>query len=205
MKHLNSQVKEGRINLKTFPGTKGNQLNHCVITTFKECDYDCATIHVGINDIFRSKDISELKDFPKKLMYKKNIILVRYMLVQFQRRPELSLISVKLTKTKELCHKNNFVFIDHQNITSNDLWVDGIQLPNSGKTNQPEILLKKINKFLCQNSNFQMRKLYEYSFSSTQIKMEGFTTPYRYDKNDKGGGLLLYIKENVQYRRHVHC
>ena len=36
---------------------------------------------------------------------------------------------------KELCHKNNFVFIDHQNITSNDLWVDGIQLPNSGKTN----------------------------------------------------------------------
>ena len=34
---------------------------------------------------------------------------------------------------KELCRKNNFVFIDHQNITSNYLWVDGIRLTNSRK------------------------------------------------------------------------
>ena len=38
----------------------------------------------------------------------------------------------KINKTiKELCHKTNFVFIDHQNITSNDLWVYGIHLANS--------------------------------------------------------------------------
>ena len=51
MKHLNSQVKEGRIHLKAFPGAKANQLNHYVIPTLEEFDYDCAIIHVGIKSI----------------------------------------------------------------------------------------------------------------------------------------------------------
>ena len=68
MKHLNSQVKEGRIHLKAFPGAKANQLNHCVIPTLEEFDYDCAIIHLGINDIPRSKDMSELKDLSTKIM-----------------------------------------------------------------------------------------------------------------------------------------
>ena len=34
-------------------------------------------------------------------------------------------------------------------------------------------------------------------FLSTQFKIEGFTTPYRYDRNDKGGGHLLYIMEAI--------
>ena len=55
MKHLNSQVKEGRINLITFPGAKANQLNHYVIPTLEEFEYDCAIIHAGINDILRKK------------------------------------------------------------------------------------------------------------------------------------------------------
>ena len=67
MKHLNSQVQKGTIHLKAFPGTKANQLNHYVVPTLEEFDYDCAIIHVGINDILRSKDMSELKDLPKKL------------------------------------------------------------------------------------------------------------------------------------------
>ena len=44
---------------------------------------------------------------------------------------------------KELCHKNNFVSLDHQNITSNDLWVNGINLTNLGKSYWLEILLKR--------------------------------------------------------------
>ena len=67
-KHLHSQVKEGKIHLKAFPDTKANQLYHYVIPTLEKFDYDCAIIHVGIKDILRSKDISELKDLPKKIM-----------------------------------------------------------------------------------------------------------------------------------------
>ena len=38
------------------------------------------------------------------------------------------------------------------------------------------------------------------SFHSVQFKIEGFTTPYRDDGNDKGGGLLLYIREDIPSR-----
>ena len=68
MKHPNFQVKEGRIYLKAFPGAEVNQLNHYVVPTLEEFDYDCAIIHVGVNDIPRSKDMSELKDLPKKII-----------------------------------------------------------------------------------------------------------------------------------------
>ena len=56
IEHLTSPLKKKRINSKAFPGTKVNQLNHYVIPTLEEFDYDCAIIHVGINDILRSKD-----------------------------------------------------------------------------------------------------------------------------------------------------
>ena len=32
---------------------------------------------------------------------------------------------------------------------------------------------------------------------SAQFKIVGFTTPYRYDRNDKEGGLLLFIREDI--------
>ena len=38
------------------------------------------------------------------------------------------------------------------------------------------------------------------SFPSAQFKIEGLTTPYRYVRNDKGGGLLLYIGEDIPSR-----
>ena len=34
----------------------------------------------------------------------------------------------------------------------------------------------------------------------TQFKIEGFTTPHRYDRNDKGVGLLLHIREDIPSR-----
>ena len=68
MKHPNFQVKEGRIRLKAFPGTEAKQPNHYVAPTLEEFDYDCAIIHVGINDIPWSKDMSELTDLQKKII-----------------------------------------------------------------------------------------------------------------------------------------
>ena len=68
LKHLNSQVKEGRTHLTVFLSVKDNQLNHYIVPTLEEFDYDCAIIHVGINDMLPSKDMSELKDLSKKIV-----------------------------------------------------------------------------------------------------------------------------------------
>ena len=68
IKRLKSWRKEGRIHLKAFPGVKVNQLNHYDVPTLEEFDYDCTIIHVRINDILRSKDMSELKDLAEKNM-----------------------------------------------------------------------------------------------------------------------------------------
>ena len=38
------------------------------------------------------------------------------------------------------------------------------------------------------------------SFPSAQFKIEGFTTPYMYDRNDKEGGLLFYIRDDIPSR-----
>ena len=35
------------------------------------------------------------------------------------------------------------------------------------------------------------------SFLLTHFKIEGFTTPHRYHRNDKRGGLLFYIREDI--------
>ena len=53
MKDLSSRVTGGKIHLKSFPGAKASQLNHYIKPTLEEYKYDCAIIHVGINDILR--------------------------------------------------------------------------------------------------------------------------------------------------------
>ena len=65
MIHLNSLVKEGIRHLKALPDVKVNQLNHCIIPSIEQFHYDCFIIHVGINNIIRSTDVSRLKDLPK--------------------------------------------------------------------------------------------------------------------------------------------
>ena len=50
---------------------------------------------------------------------------------------------------------------------------------------------KKVDIFLIYETKL------DDSFPSAQCKIEGCTTPYRYDRNDKGGGLLLYIREDI--------
>ena len=37
----------------------------------------------------------------------------------------------------------------------------------------------------------------DYSFPIGQFLIEGFCTPYRLDRNSKGGGVLLYVREDI--------
>ena len=35
------------------------------------------------------------------------------------------------------------------------------------------------------------------SFPKAQFLVNGFSEPYRYDRNRKGGGIMIYIRENI--------
>ena len=176
MKHLSSQVKKRRTHLKAFPGAKANQLDHYVVPTLEEVDYDWAKIHVGIIDILRSKDITELKDLPKKFMQIRttcqcyNIAEVYVSSILASTRTSFNIGQIN-EAIKELCHKNNFVLIDHQNITSSDLWVDGIHLTNSANAILARDFVEKANEFLCQISNFR-RSFIRWILQIPQISWE---------------------------------
>ena len=66
MKDINSK-RGGRIHLKSFPGAKSKQLNHYVKPTLDQYKCDSAIVHVGINDILRCKNKSELEELPTNI------------------------------------------------------------------------------------------------------------------------------------------
>ena len=73
IKEINRQIQGERIHVKAFRGAKPTQLNHYVTPTLKEYSYDVAIIHVGINDILRSKHYDELDKLPGNIIKVGNI------------------------------------------------------------------------------------------------------------------------------------
>ena len=43
------------------------------------------------------------------------------------------------------------------------------------------------------------------SFPSSQFHIEGFTKPYRYDRNRNGGGVLIYVREDIPCKILPQC
>ena len=53
MGELNRHINGGKVHLKSFPGSKANQLNHHTIPILEEYQYDAAVIHVGVSDLLK--------------------------------------------------------------------------------------------------------------------------------------------------------
>ena len=53
MGELNCHINGRKDHLKSFPGSKANQLNHHTVTLMEEHQYDAAAIHVRINDLLK--------------------------------------------------------------------------------------------------------------------------------------------------------
>ena len=54
-------------------------------------------------------------------------------------------------KLKGLYFRNNFNFIDPREITSNDLWVDGIHLSILGKARLAKVFVIEVKNYLVKN------------------------------------------------------
>ena len=68
IKCINKQAKDGRIKRSQESNQPITDVFTNVLPTFEEYSYDAAVIHVGINDILRSKDSNILCDLPDNVM-----------------------------------------------------------------------------------------------------------------------------------------
>ena len=158
MKDLNSHVKGRKIHLKSFPGAKASQLNHYIKPTLEEHKYDCAIIHVGINDILRNKTDTDL-NLPESILeianacqnYKIGKIFMLALLPLRRTKNNISQINKTL---KHLRSRNNFIFVEHENIGFDDLWVDGIHLLSSGKAMLGSNFVSYVNRYFGESDNF---------------------------------------------------
>ena len=158
MKDLN-RVKSGKIHLKLFPGAKANQLNHYIEPTLEEYKYDSANIHIGINDIFRNKNDTDLNNLRDSILeiantcqnYNIGKIFISALLPS--KRTEVNISQINET-LKRLCSRNNFIFVEHENIGFDDLWIDGIYLLNSGKAMLGSNFVSEVNRYFGESDNF---------------------------------------------------
>ena len=159
MKDLNSRVKRGKMHLKSFPGSKANQLNHYIKPTLEEYKYNCAIIYVGINDILRNKNDTDLNNMPESILeiantcqnYNTGKIFISALLPSKRTKVNISQINETL---KHLCSRNNFIFVEHENIGFDDLWVDGIHLLNSGKAMLGSNFVSEVNRYFGKSDDF---------------------------------------------------
>ena len=129
MNDINSCIKGGKIHLKLLHGAKASQLNHYTKPTLEECKYDCAIIHVVINDIIRNKNDTDLNNLPDSILeiantcqnYNIGKIFISALLPS--KRTKVNILQINET-LKILCSRNNFIFVEHKNIGFDDLWVD---------------------------------------------------------------------------------
>ena len=121
MKQFNSHIHGGKIYLKAFPSAKADQLNHHVKPSLEEYKYDAAIIHVGINDILRSKGEKEVNDIPRKIMniaetcrnYNIENIFIFSIIRCSRTTVDIDYINGKI---RELCIQNSHEFISNTQI-----------------------------------------------------------------------------------------
>ena len=156
--NINRQIQGGRIHVKAFPEAKSTQLNHYVTPTLEEYSYDAAIIHVGINDILRSKH-DELHKLPENIIkvgntcQKYNIGKIYISAILPSTRTNINIYDIN-QKLRDLCMKHKFEFIDHEQITSKFLWNDGIHLLDSGKSILGQNFLNRVSNFFRKNDSF---------------------------------------------------
>ena len=158
IKEINRQIQGGSVHVKAFPGAKSTQLNQYVTPTLKEYSYDAAIIHVGINNILRSKH-DELDKLPENIIkvgntcQKYNTGKIYISAILPSTRTNINIYDIN-KKLRDLCRKHNFEFIDHEQKSSKFLWNDGIHLLDTGKSILGENFVNRVSNFFRKKQFF---------------------------------------------------
>ena len=116
--------------LKFLPGTTSKDCVHYIKPTLQENEFDTSVLHMGINDVLTvSKDIINIANRCKNSVLKQIIISGLVLVTCFN----ASFMHHLNNSVKVLCQKHGYSFIDNSNVSSANLWQEGLHLNNSGK------------------------------------------------------------------------
>ena len=68
MKEFNKKLNGGIAHLKPFPGSKAKQMDNHAIPILEEHQYDAAVMHVGINDLLKSRANINVSEIEKNIV-----------------------------------------------------------------------------------------------------------------------------------------
>ena len=137
---FNNNLRCGRAFIKSFPGATVAQLSHYIIPHIQSNTPDSVIIHVGTNDIAPRNRIHQssleiangimniaslCKDFGVKQIFVSGITCRSV-------KAEMDKVMEVNGHVMNMCSKEGFYFISHNNIELINLWRDGIHLGDSG-------------------------------------------------------------------------
>ena len=129
----------GGIDLKPFPGSKAKQMDHRIIPNLEEHQYDAAAIHVGHNDLLKSRtniNVSEIaKDIIDIALHCRSHNIATIFISGIVYSTKVS--HTKIQKLNELllsqCTKYGFHLVDNGGVFKENLRKDGVHLVENGK------------------------------------------------------------------------
>ena len=160
MKEFNENLNGGIAHLKPFPGSKAKQVDHHAITILEEHQYDAAVIHVGNNDLLKSRTNINVSEIAKDIINialrcrSHNIATIFISTIVYS-------TNISHTKVQELnglllneCTKYGFYLVDNGAVSKDNLRRDDVHLVESGKVIIANNLLNCVNNFIKYIINF---------------------------------------------------
>ena len=130
--------------MKPFPGANAKELTHYVLPTLMEQSPDIVIIHVGSNNISRTRRNAKVQrniDIVKEIINtgltcKENGVKKVFIssLLCRSDKEEMDKVNEINDLLKQRCVIENFGFISNETIRENHLWKDGIHLIDQGTT-----------------------------------------------------------------------
>ena len=136
--HKFNQYTDGVARLKGFPGATSKELAHYVVPNLKEKSFHTSLIHVEINNLMDQSELQQqlvLQNIMKtahqcKDHGVKQIILSSVVVTGRVRADVLIHFNGSLNN---LCGANGFCFVNNDNISEGNLYIDRLHLLEAGK------------------------------------------------------------------------
>ena len=154
MKEFNRNLNGSIAHLKPFPGSKAKQMDHHSIPILEEHQYDAATIHVGINDLPKSRTNIDANEIAKAIInlalhcWRHNVATIFISSIVYSTNISHTIIQRLNGLFLNECTNYAFHLVDKGAVYKMNLQKDGVHLVESGKVIIANILINCINKFL---------------------------------------------------------